>query len=322
MNLKINVNKIYFYNSKQRQIVTGIVVNNIPNLRNENIRLLRNIIHNYKHDKIGTIDKYMKIFKIKKSYIDNNSKIQWFENVLHGKILYLRNVKGKFSKQFLKFANDFNSIASEDLHFKIDDNDIDFMNNISKYISKLINYTIYKEGTCFNLKDIGLITSAHLFGCEENVIVDSDINIEFENNCIDISKSFLRNKINQNLDYACIIDKDNLDFDMKQLEYNLNFNIVPGQEVYVIGFPNSSKDIEPAVIYSRIISKTNNVSNAPFAVLAKNSIYAGMSGGPVIDKDNKVIGIIKTGEKLGCNGDEELCGFVPIKYIIDDLKTC
>jgi len=99
----LNESKFKIRNNKQKQVVTGIKVNEKPNLDREYIRRIRAILHNWKYKNFEDV--------IRKYYYLNipitSETISTFIKSIEGKINYIGQVRGKQDSIFLKLKGQF-----------------------------------------------------------------------------------------------------------------------------------------------------------------------------------------------------------------------
>lgn len=106
----INDKKTRLQKHTQRQEVTGIIVNQKPNLKRDYIKKVRAMLHNWENKGLDYCqEKLMRQYPKEKGFIRNKTTPP-FENVLHGKILFLGMVKGKENQCFKNFKAKFNEL--------------------------------------------------------------------------------------------------------------------------------------------------------------------------------------------------------------------
>ncbi len=156
-----------------------------------------------------------------------------------------------------------------------------------------------RQGTAFALEGVGLVTCEHVLGPGSRAFRAWDIHKKFP---IRVLSS------NADLDLAVLA----LD---PPISSGLQLGTADGlremEHVAVVGFPNyhlgDSGVISPGLVIGfRIRSGIRRIlTNAP--------IVAGASGGPVLDKNNRVVGVAVTGsDSFGQASDTEKHGVIPI----------
>lgn len=109
---KINFDKERIQNSKERQIVTGIVVNEKSNVNQKYIRDVRFWLMCWK--KFGlkkAEDRFHVEFPEKKGFLRYNGSIPPIHNYLKGKIQFIKMVKGGEDKTYLKLDGLFKELS-------------------------------------------------------------------------------------------------------------------------------------------------------------------------------------------------------------------
>lgn len=93
-----------------RQEVTGVVVNERPNVPREYVRQIRAMLHNWETKGYeAASDTLRKYYSVGKAYARHQDKVPKLERVLAGKIAYLGMVQGKESSTYLSLSNKFTS---------------------------------------------------------------------------------------------------------------------------------------------------------------------------------------------------------------------
>ena len=106
---KMNDKKTRLLRDGQRQEVTGLTVNENVNLTKKYIRDLRCILHVWEKEGYGKAYAYFyRFYKKEKGYIKKGEPIM--ENVIGGKLNYMRMVKGEGNNAYKKLLNRFNKL--------------------------------------------------------------------------------------------------------------------------------------------------------------------------------------------------------------------
>lgn len=107
---KINEKKTRLQKHTQRQEVTGIIVNQKSNLKRDYVKKVRAMLHNWEKKGLDYCQaKLEQQYPNEKGFI-RNKKTPPFENVLHGKILFLGMVRGKDDEYFKQFEAKFKEL--------------------------------------------------------------------------------------------------------------------------------------------------------------------------------------------------------------------
>lgn len=184
---------------------------------------------------------------------------------------------------------------------------------ISASVFVIANDEGTRQGTGFRLFDYGLLTSYHL--TEDNGYYRMYRHNEYPLSCGIISKEInelCRDKI---LDYALYDQCKNPN---RYFMIGNSDALKIGDVVKVIGFPNYITGDSYDLRLTEICRKTK-LFNAPLYVVS-SAIYHGASGGIVLDKDNRIVGIVRAGiETAEEQPSFDKSGFVPINLIIDNI---
>lgn len=323
----VNPQKITLRSRSCRQEVTGLTVNEFPNLRRSYIKQLRAIIHSC--EKFGVLASakfYVKrgLCKNPKIYAmvdnpDSEDKItEWFKKVLIGKIYYIKQVKGAQSLTYLSFAQKANNLFDEDI---FDLTEFHRFENTIKNSTFILQYSKgedFVQGSAFYLPEIGLITSYHVTKCGEFFnIFDVDTYNEK-------SLGILGKTLNE------ISSDDVIDYAVYKLPFSVNNELTfkcgdsrktkVGEQVTIIGYPNHQKGNSP-YIQPCIVTSEKYFQGAPFFTVSGRVVH-GASGGLVLNSDHEAIGIIKGGiVSWSDDTDNENQGFIPLYLALDHMKA-
>lgn len=172
-----------------------------------------------------------------------------------------------------------------------------------------------RQGSGFYLLDYGVLTSQHLTDDDDFYyiskyteypqkfgVIAKDLNEICKDDILDYA---LYNQCKNCIHYFSIGDSDTLKI---------------GDQVKLIGFPNFGKGDSYDLRFTEICRKTKLFGAPLFAVT--DTIFHGASGGIVLDKNNRIVGIIRAGIETAA--DSELFdkpGFVPINLVISDIEN-
>ena len=321
-----------------RQEVTGLTVNEFPNLRRSYIRQLRAILH--------SCEKYG-VCSAAKVYIEkglcHNAKIcqiahdpdpdeevklfDWFRQVLVGKILYIQQVKGRTSPTFVHFANKANEIFGESVFDSSVLSASPTFENIYQNSVVLLEgegvstdgKAIVIQGSGFVISGVGLFTSFHVTEKGEKFDIYSIDRARKKTKLGTIAKSIHEIAADKGIDYALYR------FSLPQNEdltysFNDSARIAIGEQVTLIGYPDYAEGASQAVIPC-CVTEERKFFGAPFYTVGGRVVH-GASGGIVLNGNNEAIGIIKGGVAT-TEGEEtnDNQGFVPLCLVYEHLKN-
>lgn len=317
---KVNCEKIYLNNSFTRQEVTGLVVNQFPNIKHEYIKNIRAILNNCKKRGIlDTATTYINKGFCNCKYIlsmQNENKddeiVKWFKRVLKGKISYIKQIKGKDSFTYLKLASVMNNVFNE---YIFDVSSLDKLNSLIENSVFVIESTTNKkssQGSAFILDGYGLLTSYHVANTSDFYKIYKISNNKNEEICT-IHES-TRIKFNEKIDYILYRWKsDNVSFELGDSR-----NLKQGMKITIIGYPNYMKGNTAYIQSCEITSKTNSFEEILYTVSGR--VVHGASGGCVLNSNKEVIGLLKSGiVSSNDDAENEKQGFIPIHLILDDI---
>lgn len=315
---KFNGKKTKLYKRYVKQEVTGIVVNKKTNVNSKYIKNIRAIMNNIRKE--GFISTFKKTFTTEFEN-EEYAKTKLF-NYLSGKISYLKMVKTETDNLYLKYANEFNQL------FECEVFDITEEIRMRKYAqSRCYVVACGGNGTGFSISDNEIITSTHVIlndttcasftHSKDSLKYKKQFPIKSEN--IEfvqlLHPSLTRKKFI--LDFE--VTKENYESDICRLKVCVNKKnkmklatkkAKQGDIIYMVGYP-SFIDFEKTLL--RVIKATVTGENEFFGRKLFNTSVApahGMSGGPVLNSQKEVIGIIYAGNDDYNNTDN--VGFISL----------
>lgn len=323
----INPKKITLRSRMQRQEVTGITVNEFPNLRRSYIKQLRAIIHSC--EKFGIVAaakvyvkkglcKNQKICRIIDDSSSEDTIIKWFKMVLVGKVRYIKQVKGSRSLTYLSFAQKVNVLFNEDIFDLTELHRFENTVKNSTFILQFNDGDDYVQGSAFYLQGTGLITNYHVTECGEFFSIYN----------LDTYEEKPLGKVGNALNE---ISSDKLiDYAIYKLPFAINNELTfncgdsrktkVGDQVTIIGYPNHQKGNSPYIQACSITSE-KYFQGAPFFTVSGRIVH-GASGGVVLNSNHEAIGIIKGGiVSLSDDTDNENQGFVPLHLALEHMKS-
>lgn len=314
-----NQKKLSLRTNKERQEVTGLTVNEFPNIRRSYVRELRSILHHCKTDGVFKTSKvYLEKYpnrKMKSNDIPEEKLVGWFQTVLKGKINYIRQIRGELSPSFLSNAKKYNEIFKENQFDLKYSSEFDKMISENVFILEFEHGNQFVQGTGFLCEDYGLFTNHHVIKDYLPLTVYQHTKYpECEGIVCAMFHTIWGDEV---IDYALLKFESNA----QKLKLGDSTKLKVGDMVTLVGFPNYShtNDSTPTVQCCSIINFTHLHRGTLYSVSGK--IGHGASGGVVLDSNNKVVGIIRAGAvTLDDDEPNTKTGFIPIHIVLDDIK--
>lgn len=343
---EINADKTRLQTKYMHQEVTGITVNKKVNLNRRYIKKIRAILYSFKENSEKQ-EVPIKLFCEKNGLSDENleeAKYKIF-NIIKGRILHIAHVKSYNDKNFLDFMKKFNELLElynltittikplnlANNYFKRNTlvispvsqkDDPTYFNN---HNNNKLESMGYGQGSGFYLKGIGIVTNYHVVSFLIEEIINKNLSfckeyyLEYFTE-IEGKQSKYYSKIvyfDKEKDIA-ILQPEYLDLLDSGFNYNKRFFL--NDSATLLGFPDHNiVGSEVREDSGNIKRKIKNKGFSTYEIDAK--VYAGNSGGPVLNYRNEVIGLANMGfTDKGVVPSQ----FIPIKYVIETFenKTC
>lgn len=308
---RLNTNKTRLANKNQRMVVTGLKVNNKLNVDRRYIRNIRSVLQKLETQTVErVVEQFFSQYKLSrhKTAIDRD----YFFQVIKGRIEFIGQVRGSRDKLYLGLCQRLAAVNPRAFSKK------EYNTKLNLYINHKkdsINQETVKKrlvvieedkkefinGTGF-ITEYGVITVEHCLKEHSKIIVPSRplSRLDFEIMAKDPMYDFaiLRTDVEEN----------------QYLNIDFNYEAKIGEKVFLFGFPAYSIGFLGNCIETKVTHKRIRFNVEHFAV--DKVITGGMSGGPVVNINGDVIGIITSGMEGG-NGDmkSDLNFYMPIKYL-------
>ncbi|WP_312861720.1 S1 family peptidase [Segnochrobactrum spirostomi] len=244
---------------------------------NEFVNLDRKFIRNIRST-LYSIEKFG-IAKATDEFISKHAGKGTLHAHLRGEIEWHGHIRGRSDPVFRKNADRFNLLFKPKILVE------PTYEEIRKFAVWIVdNNTACDQGTCFFVHDIGLITAAH---CVEGA---TDIDVY---NPLNPTQKYKANvqKIDKHLDLAI------LSHSIPTSQYrNIKISKVRasvGQSIIAAGYPDYGPGDSLSIRTGTVCSLSMKSGVGRVEVTQKLS--SGMSGGPLIDRDNCVFGVIHKG---------------------------
>lgn len=303
---KINHAKFRLQRWDEKQVVTGLVVNKKVNLDRRYIRKTSAQIHSV--ETFG-LDSANEIYKSK-----NPETETAIEAHIHGRLLYMHQVLGAESQVYRRLAVRFNNL---NVQYKAPVVKAEEPVQISspKYSKSIVSkcwvleipeYSI--QGTGFMLENNVMVTCAHVFDhILDPEVDDQQAGIELlGTNKVTIEKCVAYRVNSKNKKYTAeVVYRDthrdlailkfsdsNEKFEFFRLEEDLEPAV--GDKVSVLGFPNYKLSATEVSRFWAYVTTRYVGSMVQYADIDK-VMYSGNSGGPVLNLNHHVVGVVKRG---------------------------
>ena len=299
----INKEKVRLQFQSKRQEVTGLKVNEKPNVKRSLIRQIRAMLHAWEKYGLENAEKdFHNRHNSKQRNPDRHPPS--FKKVVEGKINFIKMVKSEKDFIYRKFEYKFNQLIGKPSPKVF----ADPIKEISEALWILEPEEEVWQGTGFMLAEYGFVTCYHVLGKathafkHDNYVIKFPVSVIHQNKDIDLAILKIKH---QEIHHLKAGDCDSLDI---------------GDSITIAGFPNYFLGSTP-LFYDGKISGRRTISGIDW-MLVDRSIIAGMSGAPVVNKNNEVIGIAARGGKSMDEADRtEFQGIIPVsalKYLINN----
>ena len=310
-NFKINFSKVRVQRKASRQMVTGLVVNEKPNLLNKKYRHLRTVLY---YTFLNGLEQGAR----KNNFLNDKGKpdVYRFCMWLLGSINYCKMVMGIYSSKYQRLAYYYNAIV-EEAHFFVPENTATLLHN---YVFVVESGEIAQQGTAFYVKNLGLVSCLHIFWD-----ISKEVDVKILQEIIEKFYVFLpSNKKRYNLKLKKVCEMEDLVLlDIQSYSANGGFEVADKRSLFAgnkihmaAGYPGySDKSKNLSEVKDLSITQARENHGQELYVVDK-SFYAGASGGPVLDSDGKVLGVIDRGNEYG-KEEEHFSAFCAIWKLLD-----
>lgn len=296
----INQHKVRIQHRDGRQIVTGLVVNEFPNVNRKYTNQIRAMLHSWEVDTlVGAEQKFLKNDK-KKRWPFKPGKL--FREVVKGKINFLKMIRGPQNETYQKFCEQLASFSNSNFSF------VRVLNGTDP--DTLVQAVFVLEsprcqGTAFMLFGVGLVTTAHNLKGDKFDTTLHRVGQESDKKLVTVKY------IDEELDLAVIeVDRGWAKASLRRGDSTILKTL---DHVKVVGFPNHI-DGKTIKIHEGTIAGRGHAFGVETINTGARIIY-GNCGGPVLDANNEVVGLAFLGAADSEKADSNESGIIPIENL-------
>lgn len=308
----INAEKTRLQHRTQRQMVTGLVVNDMPNVTREFIRLTSSMINALKRYGPELAEaRYLEILGGKNQSLQPRQILRTKDNVgdfyikvVKGRLNYIQMIRGRSDKIYRRLAYEFTvGIGKENTEFKKSPEEI--LGNSIFVVNNIIDEC---QGTAFLLEGVGIVTNEHVVTGISKTIARHSITFHRAGDPKEYSAELILS--DKKADLA--IFHPNEDFKnippLKKCDKSI---IRPTDPVLSIGFPKHRDGTAHYIAKGNTTQRRRQVDLDLW--LVDFTLMEGNSGGPMFNDSMEVIGVTARGAKN--NIDAALYGFIPLESL-------
>lgn len=313
----INPEKTRLQHRTQRQMVTGLVVNDMPNVTREFIRLTGSMINALKRYGPELAEaRYLEILKGKNQSLQPRQILRTKDNVgdfyikvVKGRLNYIQMVRGRGDKIYRRLAYEFTvAIGKENAEFKKSPEEI--LGNSIFVVNNIIDES---QGTAFLLEGVGIVTNEHVVTGIWKTIARHSISFHRAGDPKEYSAELILS--DKKADLA--IFHPNEDFkNIPALQKCDKTIIRPTDPVLSIGFPKHRDGTAHYIAKGNTTQRRRQVDLDLW--LVDFTLMEGNSGGPIFNDSMEVIGVTARGAKN--NIEAALYGFIPLESLNNFTK--
>jgi hypothetical protein len=276
---QINPAKVRLQKFNQRQEVTGLITNRRVNVPRKFLREIRAILNNIRRDGLVECQRVYEAKYAHRRQRHPKATIPPLKFVVKGKIEYVGMVRGKKDHLYFKFMKDLDALIPNFVKVPLRKDELEAVFDHIWMIQ-----TKGRQGTGFMLAGVGLITASHVLGPD-----GTDIRVTSSNGEVAPKADVLiRDKVR---DIAVLDIGIPFDDGLKASPITPKA-LIP---IMLLGFPNHNIGDAVHIRSGHISSFRQDPSSPERLILLNAPVIYGNSGGPVLDKDFRVMGVALRG---------------------------
>ncbi len=268
---KINSTKAHYADRHSRKMVTGLKVNELLNVERRYVRNLRAALYS-----VETLGKEAAQEKFVRDHGGRSDLVAH----LQGKISWLRHIRGQSDPVFRSIAVRFNA--------SYPDRAIDVVPSMAEVRDRALwvveNCKEITQGSAFFLKGVGLVTAAH---CVKGV---TEVDVYHPSKPANMFKATVLER-DEDRDLA-ILGHTIPNTEYFELERSIK-SVAIGDVLIAIGYPDFASGDGINIRDGKVNSLT--VKHGVKLIEVSQKLSQGMSGGPLLNGDNAVVGVIHKG---------------------------
>jgi RNA-directed DNA polymerase len=293
---EINSGKVRILGRGRRQEVTGLAVNKSPNVRRNYVRQLRAIIHAIQKYGYDAAERDFQTRYHTKTHNRRKAPTP-LATVMEGKLAYLRMVKGEADPVYRRLSNRYQESLGRPRVYVADP-----LRDISPALWILESEDPIGQGSAFALREIGLVTCQH--------VLQNGMHA-FQHHRFTVKSRIIVISQHRDLDAAVLRLPQG---DHASLEIGDPDSVRQGDTLTLAGFPNYRLGDTPYIAEGRVAGF--RIVHTLRWILLSTPIIAGNSGGPVLDRNGRVVGIAATGaDNMEDANRTEHHGVIPISVL-------
>ena len=275
---RVNPKKVRLHSSEERLEVTGLIINECLNVPRGFVRQIRCMMHAW--DKFGVDAAELTHLTSFRSFKhrDPHRPPPKFAEVVLGKIGFIGYVRGRDNQVYVRLVAKGRTFSDEFYRLPIPEDGVWVVYNSSSRNAA----TRYKQGTAFSLVGIpGVISCWH--------VLTNGYHIQRS----DKRPGFFPLRLirgDSNLDLAILRTDAPRGF---EFPIGDDMSVRSGDKLKVIGFPNWTPGQTPHIQTVTVSGRTQRFGTS--RIVVSESLVAGMSGGPALNANGEIVGVVLTG---------------------------
>ncbi|MES2342392.1 MAG: reverse transcriptase domain-containing protein [Pseudomonadota bacterium] len=299
----INNKKTRLLTKGDRQVVTGLVVNKSVNVPRKYIRNLRAALHAWRtHGLAAAQQEFEGRLGGKAGDVARS-----LPRVLMGRIQYVGYIRGYGDGLYKKLRDAFNELSENKIKHVADIQ----LEKLRKSVWVIEDEVEIYQGTAFFLKDVGLVTCAHCVGVSPFIYHPDDPRKKYGVSPIWKHEHF---------DVAVLkLNDEGVTYsELKRQPFEAALEI--RSDVTLAGYPQHALGKHLSIKDGRVQSFRNQ--SGVRVINVSTHVIAGNSGGPLVNRHNRVLGVAFTGaDEIDAAGGTEEHGVLPISLLSSFVPT-